>query len=47
MNLCLSHNRDDGSNMDLHIHEVLDLTPFLDVIVAVVDDIDPRNLVRL
>ena len=50
-NLCRSHNRDDGSTMDLRTYEVdprlLDLTPLLDVISAVVDDIDPRNLMRL
>lgn len=37
--------------MDLRTYEVdprlLDLTPLLDVISAVVDDIDPRNLMRL
>ena len=48
--LCFSQNRDDGSTMNLRIHKVgprlLDLTPLLGVLGAVVDAFDARDLVR-
>ena len=48
--LSLSQNRDNCSTMDLGIHEIcprlLDQTPLFDILGAVVDAFDARDLVR-